>query len=72
MRVNTDENGVVTSAEPESAVTSKYFMNLALQAARRWRFKPAQVEGRAVSGEWVLRFHFEPTETTVTVVEAVH
>jgi TonB family protein len=71
VRVTTDKNGGVASAEPESLGSSKYFTKLAVEAARRWRFKPARVDGRAVSSQWILHFHFEPAETTVTPVEAV-
>jgi TonB family protein len=71
VRVTTDKNGEVTNAELDSPSGSKYFSKLALQAARRWRFKAAQVDGRAVSSEWIVRFQFAQTETKVTSVEAV-
>jgi TonB family protein len=71
VRVSTDQNGVVTNAEPEPPVSSKYFANLAVEASRRWRFKPAHMNGQAVSSQWRLHFHFEPSETKVTSVEAL-
>ena len=45
---------------------SQYFADLALQAARRWKFTPAKIEDRAVASEWVLRFEFLRTGTRVT------
>jgi protein TonB len=68
--VKVDSNGAVSNARLESAGPSRYFANAALQAARRWRFKPAQVNGEDVPSEWILRFEFSrpaidvvPTET---------
>jgi TonB family protein len=69
VRVTVDHLGTVTNAELDSPATSKYFGNLALQAARRWRFRPAQVAGRAVSSEWALHFHFTQVGAEVTPVE---
>ena len=45
IRLAVDENGNVTGAAFESAGPSKYFANKALDAARQWKFKPAQSEG---------------------------
>jgi outer membrane biosynthesis protein TonB len=47
----------VTAARVESQ-NSRYFANLALQAARQWSFEPGP-------GEWLLRFEFTPAGTTV-------
>jgi TonB family protein len=69
VRVATDQNGAVTNAELDQPATSKYFANLTLQAARRWRFTPPQVAGRAVSSEWVLHFHFTQAGCEIASVE---
>jgi TonB family protein len=58
VRVEVDPSGAVTGAKFDSAGPSKYFANRALQAARRWEFSPAEVDGRKVASEWVLRFEF--------------
>jgi TonB family protein len=69
IRVTVDPSGDVSSAKFDSAGPSKYFANLALQSARHWKFRPAQVDGQAVSSVWMLRFQFGQTATEVTPVE---
>jgi len=69
IRVTVDPSGEVSSAKVDSLGPSKYFANLALQAARRWKFKPAQVDGQAVSSVWILRFEFGQAATEVTAIE---
>jgi TonB family protein len=66
VRLAVDERGNVTDAALESAGPSKYFANKALEAARRWQFKPAQVDGRAVPSAWLLHFQFKQSGITVT------
>lgn len=70
VRVAVDPSGSVTGATLDSAGPSRYFADLALQAARRWRFRPRTLDGRKVSSEWILRFQFEKTATKVLPVEA--
>lgn len=70
IRVTVDPSGEVLDAKFDSLGPSKYFANLALQSARHWKFKPAQVDGQAVSSVWVLRFQFGQIATEVTPVEA--
>jgi serine/threonine protein kinase len=55
VRVETDPTGAVTSAMVQSG-TSKYFVDLALKAARQWRF--ASGGARA----WTIRFVFTRDE----------
>lgn len=69
IRVSVDPSGEVSTAKVDSLGPSKYFANLALQAARRWKFKPAQVDGKTVSSVWVLRFQFGRAATEVTPIE---
>jgi TonB family protein len=47
---------------------SKYFSNLALKAARQWRFKPAQADGQAASRVLLLRFEFTQSATKAALV----
>jgi TonB family protein len=70
LRVAVDRSGDVSNVTFESPGPSKYFANLALQAARQWNFKPAQIDGQAVPSVWILRFQFGQTGTEVTPVEA--
>jgi len=65
VRVEVDPSGNVTDAKLSSAGPSKYFARLALEAARGWKFAPAQVRGQAVASHWALRFGFRRTDTEV-------
>ncbi len=69
IRVSVDPDGNVSDATLASAGPSKYFAKVALEAARKWKFKPAQVDGRTVASAWVLQFVFRQTGTQVTPVE---
>jgi len=70
VRVAVDPSGSVTGATLDSAGPSKYFAGLALEAARRWKFRPKQVDGQNVASAWLLRFQFERTGTKVLPVPA--
>ncbi|MFI5107512.1 MAG: serine/threonine protein kinase [Terriglobales bacterium] len=70
VRVAVDPSGNVVGATFDSPGPSKYFADLALQAARRWKFVPTKVDGRNISSEWILRFEFERTETKVLPARA--
>ncbi len=61
VRVDVDSSGNVTQGRLSSAGPSKYFANLALAAARQWKFNPPQVNGQAVASEWMLRFQLRRT-----------
>ncbi|MGB0123390.1 MAG: TonB family protein [Silvibacterium sp.] len=69
IRLAVDPGGNVSSATFDSPGPSKYFANLAMQAARNWKFKPPQANGQAVSSTWILRFQFRPTTSEITPVE---
>jgi TonB family protein len=69
IRVAVDPSGNISNATFESQGPSKYFANLALQAARSWKFTPAQVGGQAVPSVWIVRFEFRRTGTEATPVE---
>ena len=53
VRVEADPTGAVTEAKVESGGSSAYFADLALKAARQWKF--ASAESGSV---WLLRFEF--------------
>ncbi len=63
--VHVDPSGSVTGAEFDSPGPSKYFADLALQAARKWAFTPPEVNGKSVESEWRLRFEFTQNDTKV-------
>jgi TonB family protein len=69
VRVTVDLNGSVSSATLDSSGPSKYFAKVALQAGQHWRFKPAQVDGQAVSSVWILQFTFTRTAAEVSPAE---
>ena len=69
VRVAVDSSGTVSNASLENAGPSKYFANLALNAARRWRFNPAEIDGKLVPSKWILRFRFGRTTTEVVPLE---
>lgn len=58
VRVRLDSAGGVSGDELVSAGPSRYFARLASDAARRWKFSPAQRDGQAVPSAWLLRFEF--------------
>jgi TonB family protein len=58
VRVEVDGSGNVSQARLVSPGPSKYFANRALEAARRWKFNPPQVNGQPAASEWTLRFEF--------------
>jgi TonB family protein len=69
IRVAVDPNGNVSEARLERAGPSRYFAKVALEAARKWRFKPAQIGGRPVASVWILKFEFTQAGTEITPVE---
>jgi eukaryotic-like serine/threonine-protein kinase len=69
VKVHVDPSGDLTGAELDSPGPSKYFAGLALQAARRWEFAPAKVDGSSVSTDWIVRFVFSPLGTKVFPVQ---
>lgn len=68
VRIRVDPSGNVAEAKLDSAGPSKYFAQLALQAARRWKFAPAAGVDPGRPREWVLHFEFERTGTKVAPV----
>jgi len=68
VRVRVDPSGNVAEAKLDSTGPSKYFAQLALQAARRWKFAPASDIDPGRPREWVLHFEFERAGTKVAPV----
>ncbi len=61
VRVHVDPAGNVSEAALDSPGPSKYFADLAQQAARRWQFASPEMGGHSVPSEWLIRFEFSPT-----------
>jgi len=69
IRVDVDANGAVANARFESHGPSQYFATKALEAARKWRFRPAHKDGDAVPSAWTLRFQFRRSGPEVSAAE---
>jgi TonB family protein len=63
VRVHVEPGGNVSQAELDSPGPSKYFADLAMQAARRWAFTAPEVNGHSVSSDWLIRFEFSQSGT---------
>jgi TonB family protein len=70
VRVAVDPSGNVVEATLDYPGPSTYFANLALQAAQRWKFWPAEAGGGRVSNKWILQFDFKRTGTNAFPVQA--
>jgi TonB family protein len=68
VRVRVDPSGNAVGAKLDSPGPSRYFAQLALKSARRWKFYPAKVDARNVPSEWILRFEFGKAGATVLSV----
>jgi len=69
VRVEVDREGNVSQASIDSPGPSRYFANQALHAAQKWKFTPAQVDGRAAVSTWLLQFQFGQPQCAVTPTE---
>jgi TonB family protein len=65
VKVHVDPSGGVSEAEFDSPGPSRFFADLALQAARKWAFTPPEVNGKSVASEWQLRFEFTQKDAKV-------
>jgi TonB family protein len=61
VHVRVGPDGHVAEATLDSSGPSKYFAQLALQAARRWKFAPANSGDPVRPSEWILHFEFSRT-----------
>ncbi len=61
VRVQVDPSGTVSDAAVDSPGPSKYFADLALQAARRWQFTSPEAGGHSIPSEWLIHFQFTPS-----------
>jgi TonB family protein len=70
IKVRVDTAGDVVGAQFVSPGPSKYFANLALNAARRWKFTPPQLGAQNLSSEWLLKFEFGRAATNVQATQS--
>jgi TonB family protein len=63
VKVHVDASGNVSEAEFDSPGPSKYFADLALQAARKWEFSSPELDGHSVPSVWRIRFEFTSSDT---------
>lgn len=66
VKVSVDAQGNVKDVTFDSPGPSKYFARLASDASRQWKFTPPRVDGQSVASEWLLRYGFGRTDTTVS------
>jgi TonB family protein len=69
VKLHVDDSGKVTAATFDSPGPSQYFADRALQAAQQWQFRPAQVEGRNVPSDWIVKFEIDPATINVYSTE---
>ncbi len=69
VQLQVDANGAVTSVALLSPGPSKYFAGKSLEAARHWKFKPAQGDGQAVPRTWTLEFQYKQSGIHVVPVQ---
>ena len=67
IKVSIDPSGKVTDATIDSPGPSKYFANLALDAAQKWKFAPSS----SGTSDWTLRFEFSPDGTQAFAEQSV-
>jgi TonB family protein len=72
VRVTVDPSGNVSDAEFDSEGPSKYFSKAAMDAAQKWKFKPAESGGQSVPSDWILDFQFKQSGVEVTPTRASH
>ncbi len=65
VQVAVNPAGEVSNTTLLSPGPSRYFANKAIDASRRWKFRPALVNGQPVAGNWALKFLFGRAGTEV-------
>jgi TonB family protein len=70
VRVTADMSGAVTDAEFASRGPSAYFARMAMESARKWKFKAPVQNGQAVPSAWLLRYKFRRDGVDVSPEQA--
>jgi TonB family protein len=63
VRAGVDATGNVSNATFESAGPSKYFSRISMEAAREWKFVPAEAAEQSGGREWRIQFAFTRANT---------
>jgi TonB family protein len=66
VRVRVDQQGEVLDATLDAPGSSRYFARVAVDAAKEWKFKPAQEDSQAAPSVWILQFEFTQSGTEIT------
>jgi len=69
IRDDVDPDGNVSDATIASQGPSQYFANLALKAAKSWKFTPASADGQGPPSVWNLQFSFKQSGVEATARE---
>ena len=69
VRVSVDPAGNVTATAIENHGPSRYFADLARKSARDWKFTPPQLDGKSAPSNWVLKYEFRRSGTTISSVQ---
>jgi TonB family protein len=69
VRVDVDAAGNVAKTKLELSGPSKYFSRVATEAAREWKFVPAEA-GESDAREWKLQFAFSRAKTGASATRA--
>jgi protein TonB len=69
VRVDVDAAGNVAKTKLELSGPSKYFSRVAMEAAREWKFVPAEA-GESGAREWKLQFAFSRAKTGASATRA--
>ena len=72
IQVNVDPDGTVSDATIASQGPSQYFANLALKAAKSWKFTPASADGEGAPSVWNLQFSFRKSGVEATASQEAH
>ncbi len=63
VRVEVNSSGKVTSAKLAAPVSSRYFSDHTLQAAKAWEFSPTEADGQPAPSAWMLQFRIQRSGT---------
>jgi TonB family protein len=69
VNVQVDPSGNVGKAQLDSRGSSRYFSQLALEAARDWKFRAPTRNGQNLASNWRIRFEFDRATTEATATQ---
>jgi eukaryotic-like serine/threonine-protein kinase len=69
VKVHTNASGQITEAAIDSRGPSQFFADRSLQAAKLWKFAPAQQNGHNVPTDWLIHFEIDPATINVDATQ---